>query len=220
MSKNILLKGRIKGKLVIRRIVQATSIFIFFFLFYKTTVFPIPEKLPLSIYFKIDGLLAISMAIISKSFSLLFPAIFLLLLIMIFGNFFCTWICPVGGIIDYLCTFLFRKYWKISPVVRGFIRNMGIFTFTFVIASAVFASFFHYPFLGFIFDPFVIINNAFIGLKIWIILFACIIVASILKPRIWCYCICPLGWFYTLVGTRLRIKKIISNIRKNIRENL
>jgi len=209
-----------KKRQILRRVVQALSIFFFFYLLKKTTVYPVSTKLPLSFFFKIDGLLAFSVAIITKTMSLfILPGFVMILLIMTFGNFFCTWICPSGGIIDYLGFLFFRKRWKISSPVPGKLRNASSIILMFVLISAVVSSISGIQFFGFVFDPFVIMHQAMIGTILWLSVFLIIVLASIFYPRLWCNCFCPLGKFYTIAGTRFKIKKLfvmLKNRRKTV----
>ncbi|MCM8815036.1 MAG: 4Fe-4S binding protein [Candidatus Omnitrophica bacterium] len=61
--------------------------------------------------------------------------------------------------------------------------------------------------MGFIFDPLIILGQAMTKIKPWLVFLSIILISSILFPRLWCRCICPLGRFYTLIGRIIRKKK-------------
>ncbi|MGB9642311.1 MAG: 4Fe-4S binding protein [Candidatus Ratteibacteria bacterium] len=200
-------------KNIVRRLVQILSVFLFFFLLKKTGAFPVSEKLPLSIYYQVDGLLTMSVVIATRTIGLfILPGILLLSVIAIIGNFFCWWICPLGGIIDYLNLFTLRKRWKISLFIPGWLRKGGLIILMITILSAIFSG--SLPFIGFVFDPFVIMGQAATGLKFWICFFVIIIITGIVFPRLWCNCFCPLGKLYTLTGTRVKLNILRRKLTK------
>ncbi|HOK79590.1 MAG TPA: 4Fe-4S binding protein [bacterium] len=206
-------------KNIVRRLVQFLSIFLFFFFLKKTGAFPVSEKLPLSIYYQLDGLLTISVIIMTGTIGLLMlPGILFLLFIGIIGNFFCWWVCPLGGIIDYLNLVTLRKQWKITLLIPKWLRNGGLIILMIVILSAIFSGFLSLPFIGFVFDPFVIMGQAATRLKLWVGFFGIIIVTAIMVPRLWCNCFCPLGRLYTLTGTKIRLKKLTGKLTKKRHE--
>lgn len=194
-------------KIFIRRISQLLSIFLFIFLIYRVKVYPLPEKLPLNIYFKTDGLLAISLTLINLvSFEDFIPAFLMILLIFFVGNFFCFWICPLGGCIDYLNIITRRKFFKtpFSLFDSKKLRIAGTWILFFVLISALFNCLFDFVFVGFVFDPFIILGQAITMAKFWLAFLMLILICSVLYPRLWCNCFCPLGRLYLITGGLLR----------------
>ena len=206
-----------KQKILLRRIVQLFFIFLFFYLLHKTSLFPVPEKLSLSLFFRADGLLALFAGISTFHFSFYFlPAVIIMLLILINGNFFCFWICPFGGSVDICNGILLRKKWKLTINIPSVLKKVKFFILGCFLFTAILALFVEVPHLLWGADPFVIMARAFILKKWWLVLFFVIIISSIIMPRVWCNNICPLGCLNNILGTknRLFIKKRLSAIKK------
>ncbi|MCM8805040.1 MAG: 4Fe-4S binding protein [Candidatus Omnitrophica bacterium] len=197
-------------KKIIRTFTQGIFIFLFFYFFKKTT-FPFSEKLPLNIFFRIDLLFAIFTTISTLHFSYLFlPSIGIFFMLILLGNFFCFWLCPLGGIIDYTNMILFRKKIKINIKIPNWFKLIRVFIFYLIIVGAFLAIFSLVPFVFWIFDPYVILMSALRVKKIFFFLIL-ILFLNFLIPRFWCYNICPLGYLNYLVGVKLRnkIKKLM-----------
>lgn len=189
-------------KKIIKRVIQAIFIFLFFY-FFKKTSFPLKENLPVNLFFRIDLLLALFTTISTFYFSYLFlPSILIFIMLLLLGNFFCFWICPFGGIIDFSNLIFLRKRWKkVSIRLPLWIRKIKIF----ILIGIIIISFVKIPFILWIFDPYVILFRAILFKKI-LIVFIFIVLLSILIPRFWCNNICPLGYLNYLVGVKLRNK--------------
>ncbi len=190
-----------KTKMLARRFSQALFIFIFFYLLDRSDGFPLPEKLPLGFFFRMDGLLALFSSVSTGHFAVYFmPSAVLMALLVMRGNFFCYWICPVGGLIDFGNIVVVRRKWRSGIRVPAFVRKIRLFLLAGFLLTALAALFVEVPNLFWPSDPFVIITRAFVLGKGWMILFAIILAASIAVPRIWCNCICPLGCLYHYLG--------------------
>ncbi len=195
------------GKILLRKAVQLFNIFLFLFLAVKTSSYPLPERIPLNVYYKTDGLMSLCLLFSSGfSFFLLYGFIMITLVLLV-GNFFCFWICPLGGCVEFMNIITLRKFWKFPAIEQKKFRKAGTLILLFVLISAIFSGILSIPFVGFIFDPFVILGQAMTLNKIWLITLFLIFVAGILSPRIWCNCFCPLGRFYTITGTLLKRKR-------------
>jgi polyferredoxin len=94
---------RIKRKW--RIIVQTLALIGFCWLFLQTEYRGTDElAYPVSLLFRLDPLALIA-ALFSPGDSnllLLWPALVLLLLTLVFGRFFCSWLCPLGALFDFL----------------------------------------------------------------------------------------------------------------------
>ncbi|HOK56779.1 MAG TPA: 4Fe-4S binding protein [bacterium] len=199
-------------KYFFKLLIQGVFIFLFFY-FFKKTKFPLSEKLPLNFFFRIDLLFAIFTTISTLHFSYLFlPSIIILFLLLFLGNFFCFWVCPLGGIIDYANIIFLRKKWKIGIKIPKWVRYIKVFIFWAIIFTSFTAIFLKIPFLFWMFDPYVILMRGLLFKKILIILIV-IIFLNILIPRFWCYYICPFGYLNYLIGVKLR-NKIKRKIKK------
>ncbi|MGB9677890.1 MAG: 4Fe-4S binding protein [Candidatus Ratteibacteria bacterium] len=192
-------------KFFLRFLIQGFFIFLFFYFFKKTT-FPVPEKLPLNFFFRIDLLLAIFTTISTLHFSYLFlPSIVVLFFLILLGNFFCFWVCPFGGIVDYANIIFLRKRWKTGIKLHGWTKYIRIFIFWAIIFTSFTAIFIYIPFLFWMFDPYVILMRSLLSRKLLVVLIF-IILLNVLIPRLWCYNICPLGYLNYLIGVKLRNK--------------
>ena len=104
------------GKLQLaRRTVQAIS---FFFLLYLIiqTAFPLELRIPVDLYLRLDPFIAIITFLTQAEIIIrMLPAFGVLFLVVIFGNFFCGWFCPMGATIDFFDRVLFREKKRPQP---------------------------------------------------------------------------------------------------------
>ncbi len=85
-----------------RRLSQLACLALFFFLFIHTDYAGSDEiKYAVNILFRLDPLLALCASVAAGFFIvLMLPAVLTLLLTLIFGRFFCGWVCPMGTLLD------------------------------------------------------------------------------------------------------------------------
>lgn len=85
---------------IVRRISQTVSFMLFAVLFFAAS-YPLVSMIPVDSFLQLDPLLGISAAIAGRSLYLKFiPGLILLVLTVLFGRFFCGWICPLGVCLD------------------------------------------------------------------------------------------------------------------------
>jgi MauM/NapG family ferredoxin protein len=132
----------------IRRIIQAVAftIFVVLFLF---TVYPYATKFPLDIFLRLDPLVAFVAMIASHAIiSTMLLSLIILILTLLFGRFFCGYICPLGTLID-LSDFVFlgkrRKKESPEPKINRRIKY-------YILAGVIAASLLGLNLLGF-FSP-------------------------------------------------------------------
>lgn len=119
-----------------RRIVQIVSLLLFFILFLLTT-YPFQTRIPVDFFLRIDPLIQWTAMLASKTFYAIgLFSLFLIFLTLIFGRFFCSWICPLGTCIDLFdnTTKAKPKNGKYSPKALGIYFKFGIFIFLLVTA--------------------------------------------------------------------------------------
>lgn len=86
-----------------RRISQVLFFALILALFFRTDYTGSDElNQGVNLLFRLDPLLALSVALAAKTLSVLFlPAALIVLLTLILGRFFCGWFCPMGSLIDW-----------------------------------------------------------------------------------------------------------------------
>src|SRR5512136_3101205 len=95
--------------LFLRRGVQALS-FLFLLYLIVQTAFPLELKIPLDLYLRINPFIGIISLLGNREIILrMLPSLGVLLLVVIFGNFFCGWFCPMGSVLDVFDRILFRE---------------------------------------------------------------------------------------------------------------
>jgi len=147
-------------------------------------------------------------------------ALIMLALALIFGRFFCGWVCPMGTVIDWTGSLRGRR-----TVVSGRARNIKYYILGIVFILAI---------LGiqtaWTVDPLVIMTRAvslyaqggisfLFGERtqnfdhaVWFpVILAFILAAALVIPRLWCRMLCPLGALYALAGRFSLLKRIAPN---------
>ncbi|WP_020676019.1 4Fe-4S binding protein [Geopsychrobacter electrodiphilus] len=100
-----------------RILVQSLTLLGFCWLFLQTEYRGTDElAYPVSLLFRLDPLALVSAFFASgkTDFILLWPAFLLLVLTIIFGRFFCGWLCPLGSLLDFLGAPLRRSQSRFS----------------------------------------------------------------------------------------------------------
>ncbi len=118
----------------LRRAVQALS-FCFLLYLILQTAFPLELKIPVDLYLRLDPFIGIIAVLTQKSFILrMVPAFGVLLLVFVFGNFFCGWFCPMGATIDFFDRILFRENKKAKGFDDHPLRRLryGVFFFSII----------------------------------------------------------------------------------------
>ena len=133
----------------LRRISQAVFFVLFFGLF-LWTAYPLRKFIAVDLFFRLDPLIAVTAGIAArKIITKLIFAFLLLALTVIFGRFFCGWICPLGFIIDLVN--------KIFPVKKSGKKYISLKSIKYVLLFIVLvAALFSVQIAGF-FDPFSIL---------------------------------------------------------------
>ncbi len=120
-----------------RRTVQAVS---FFFLLYLIlqAAFPLEVRIPVDLYLRLDPFIAIITFLTQGEIILrMLPALGVLLLVVIFGNFFCGWFCPMGATLDFFDWSLFREKKRSKPLNDQPLKRLRYGIFIFALAAGL-----------------------------------------------------------------------------------
>jgi polyferredoxin len=83
-----------------RRIVQTLFLVLFTLLFFLSAE-PLPSFFPVDIFLRLDPLIALTTMLASRAIhAALFLSLALVAATLLFGRFFCGWVCPLGTLID------------------------------------------------------------------------------------------------------------------------
>ncbi|MDD5546701.1 MAG: 4Fe-4S binding protein [Candidatus Omnitrophica bacterium] len=203
-----------KRWVILRRTSQAVFFLFFVYVLWSTT-YPLNGPVSPRLLFKIDPLIIIFTSVSGRVLlpGLLFAAA-MLALTLVFGRFFCGWLCPLGSTID-LVGWLRRKGClkrEEKDAVNAKARKPKFFILAAIAVSAAAGLQ-----LAWVFDPLVIfarfvslnlipivtpgINPHFFSHSFPIFMyFAVICGLALFIPRLWCRSFCPLGAIYALTA--------------------
>ncbi len=121
---------------------RASQILSFSFLVYLIlkTAFPLEGRIPVDLYLRLDPFIGIITILTKKEVILgMVPAFGVLLLVIVFGNFFCGWFCPMGATIDFFDRMLFREKRGPKEVDDQALRRLRYGVFLFSITAGLMA---------------------------------------------------------------------------------
>ena len=125
--------------LCLRRVIQALS-FCFLLYLILQTAFPLELKIPVDLYLRLDPFIGIISLFAQKEMIWrMLPALGILLLVILFGNFFCGWVCPMGATIDFFDRVLFREKKRSKPLDDRPLRRLRYGVFIFALTAGLMA---------------------------------------------------------------------------------
>jgi ferredoxin-type protein NapF len=123
----------------LRRTLQALS-FCFLLYLILRTAFPLELKIPVDLYLRLDPFIGIISLLTKKDVILrMLPGFGVLLLVFVFGNFFCGWFCPMGATIDFFDRILFREKKRAKSFNDQSLRRLRYGVFIFSLAAGLMA---------------------------------------------------------------------------------
>jgi ferredoxin-type protein NapH len=187
------------GKIELLRILTAALVIVFFAvapifgLVYGTTC-----ALNLGNFVLMSPLELILLMLSTKTFLLtwLVSGVTVIVVIMVFGRFFCGWVCPVGALLEYSHIITEKNHRKTVGVLN---KNWEKYAVLFAVLSAALLFDFSAPYL---FSPpssvyralFEIVSRGIVAVDLTVILlFFVIDLLAVHYGRSWCNTICPLG---------------------------
>ena len=138
-----------------RKIGQSLFFLFFFVLFIKTDYAGVDELTwAVNLLFRIDPFLALAAMLAAKAvIALMLPALITLGLTLLFGRFFCGWVCPMGALIDVSRRLFGRTNANIPEPGK---RQIKYYLLFFLLAAALFGL----PLAGYL-DPFSLLVRGF-----------------------------------------------------------
>ena len=119
--------------------VQALS-FSFFLYLLVQAAFPLETRIPVDLYLRLDPFIGIVTLLTQKEWIWrMVPAFAVLVLVFLFGNFFCGWFCPMGATIDFFDRLLFRERKRSKPLADQPLRRLRWGTFLFALMAGLLA---------------------------------------------------------------------------------
>ena len=150
-----------------------------------------------------DPLTTLEITLASRSIwlPLIISTIPLVLIALIFGRLFCSYICPLNFLLELMPV----KKKKVLTTRTLPIVSLGIVLILSLILSL--------PVFNAISPIFALMRMLLFGIGIEIILLGLIVIAAIIwGQKIWCRTLCPLGAIYGLLGYR---RRLVLNINEN-----
>ena len=122
---------------VARRISQALFFFLFLYILWSTT-HPLKGLLPPSTFFKINPLIVFTTSISERIvLSGFIGAAVMVILTLVFGRFFCGWVCPLGTTIDAANKLFRAPEDRFSPRIHGLMQQVKYLILAFVVVGGL-----------------------------------------------------------------------------------
>lgn len=116
--------------MTVKRIFQTLTLSLFIYLFLRA-VYPLESSIPVDLFLLLDPLLSLVSTIASRAFTPgIIAGLFVVVTAVVFGRFFCAYVCPLGTFIDISDTTFFRK--RLQPAFNRDknwrLLKFGVFT--------------------------------------------------------------------------------------------
>ena len=196
-----------KKRLVILRRTSQVACFAIFISSFLAALNYTRSLVPPGVLFRFDPLVTVATSIAGKFIAPgIFISVLMIALTLVFGRFFCGWMCPLGAVLD-AAAFVIRK--KSERAV-----SFGVFgrSFKFIVMSVLVLIALAGNSNMLIADPLVIMSNL-VTLNLAIpnlALFAIALASVILIRRFWCRFLCPLGALYAIPASVARLRRVVT----------
>jgi len=225
----------------LRVFVQSVS---FLFLLYLViqTAFPLEIGIPVDLYLRLSPFIGIISLVAQKELIWrMLPSFGVLLLVIILGNFFCGWFCPMGAAIDFFDRVLFREKKRQKPIDDQPLRRFRYGIFIFALSAGLMGWQ-----LMFLLDPISLITRtmviAFYPPAIYVynellpliqdflpqtlmsaplpvfrinffifLFFVGILSLGVIRRRFWCRYLCPLGTLFSLTSRFRLVQRSVTD---------
>jgi len=174
---------------------QAAFFLLFLFIFLRSLD---PFSAPANPFLRFDPLILFTHGVLKPA--LVLPVAAIIILHLLFGRFFCGWVCPLGSLIDGL-DFILRPLRKRNPLslpadtLKRKLADLQLPLFFLGIAAV--SLFFIPPVLQFLHPNVWMVRVVSLSVP-GILFFVLLLGFSSLTRRLWCTVLCPLGGLYGL----------------------
>lgn len=126
-------------KITPRKLIQAAILFIFLLLFINTEYTDTDIlTLPVNIFLKLDPLVFIGVSLSAREvITPVFYSLAIILATIIFGRFFCGWICPLGAIIDLFDWLILKRKKELKKWDEQSLKKWKYYLLIFIIATSL-----------------------------------------------------------------------------------
>ena len=182
-----------KKLIIARKISRLLFMVLFIYALLPSSCLLVKDTVPKDMFLKIDPLTQIFGSISSR---VLFPgivfAILMLALTLIFGRFFCGWVCPLGTVIDVFGDS--RKKWmRVSSGTNKILYSVKYYILGIIALASIFGIR-----AAWTLDPMFIMLSLIVFGTVPLMAFACC--SAFITKRFWCRAICPLGAIYAIAA--------------------
>jgi polyferredoxin len=141
------------------------------------------------------------------------PIVALIVLTVVFGRFYCGWVCPMGAVIEFL-DFIGKPIRKRNPLrkhLQSLEKKLIEFPPSWVLLGTVAVTLFFTPPVLQYLHPNIWIIRIFSLSTLGLVFLGILVLFSFHSRRFWCTMLCPLGAFYGIIGSRSIFKLSIES---------
>jgi ferredoxin len=206
------------------------------------TAFPLEIGIPVDLYLRLSPFIGIISLVAQKEFIWrMLPSFGVLLLVVILGNFFCGWFCPMGAAIDFFDRVLFREKKRKKPIDDQPLRRVRYGVFAFALAAGLMGwqlmflldpiSLITRTMVIAVYPPAVYVHNELLPLLqdflpqtleavplpvfrinfLIFLFFMGVLSLGVIRRRFWCRYLCPLGTLFSLTSRFRLVQRSVTD---------